>query len=180
MAGRVRPILLALSFIGAAVLGAAAPAFAQSALHAVQDGYHQEGAAQASRLSIRVEAALPDSRVLLLPDSSACGTACPGGALSFSITNTSEVPLRVVGVTQTDGAKITSSKAACAPYAHFVAPDLTARPWPLIPPHATLQVSGSDAFQLGLGLIHLAADTPNDCQGALFTVPLTVAAEPAG
>lgn len=178
-AGWVNRLLLAPAIVGAVALGAAAPAFAQSVFQAAQSGYHQAGTAQATKLTIRVEAALPDSHVLLLPDTAACAKACPGGALAFTVTNTGDVPLRVVGVTVTDGAKITSDHGTCGASASFAPPDLGGRPWPVIPPHATLQVNGSDSNQLGLGLIHLAVDTPNECQGATFTVPLSVAAEAA-
>lgn len=178
-AGWTRLLILAPLAMGAAAIGAAAPAFAQSLFLATQGGYRQAGTAQASKLTIQVEAALPDGHVLLLPDATACGKTCPGGALAFSVTNTGEVPLKVVAVAQTDGAKISSDRPTCAASASFAPPDLAARPWPLIPPHATLQVTGSDSYQLGLGLIHLAPNTPNDCQGATFTVPISVSAEAA-
>ena len=178
-AGWSNRILLAPVVVGAVALGAAAPAFAQSMFQASQSGVHQAATAQAGKLTIRVEAALPDERVLLLPDLAACSTTCPGGALAFTISNTSEVPLRVAGVAQTEGAAITSDRSGCAASARFAAPNLTARPWPVIPPNATLRVGGSDGAQLGLGLIHLAVDTPDTCQGATFTVPLSVSAEVA-
>ncbi len=166
-----RTLLAGLVAFGAVALGAAAPALAQSAFQAVQGGYHQEGNAQASRLTIRVEAGVADQSVPLLPDPG------PGGALSFSITNTSQVALKVTAVAVPEGGKISSDNADCAGFAHFSAPDLAARPWPAIPPHETLKVNGGDTNQLGLGLIHLAQDTPSTCQGAHFQVPLAVTAE---
>ena len=158
---------------GAVALTAAAPALAQSAFQAVQGGYSQSGTAQASRLTIQVEAGVADQSVPLLPDPG------PGGALAFSITNTSAVPLQVTALAMAAGGKVTSDQSACAAYASFTAPDLSARPWPPIPPHETLKVNGSDVNQLGLGLIHLAADTPSSCQGAHFQIPLTVTAQAA-
>ena len=178
-----RTLLTGLLAAGAVALGAAVPALAESAFQAAQGGSHQSGSAQATRLGIRVEAGLADQAVPLYPD------PAPGGAVSFSITNTGDVPLRVSGVAVAEGAKINSDRNAdgsaasggqggsCAPFASFTAPDLAARPWPPIPPHETLKVNGSDTNRLGLGLIHLSAETPSACQGANFQVPLAITAE---
>jgi hypothetical protein len=180
-----RTLLSGLLAAGAVAFGAAVPALAESAFQAAQGGSHQSGSAQATRLGIRVEAGLADQSVPLFPD------PAPGGAIAFSITNASEVPLHVTGVALPPGAKINSDRNAdgspaaggpggsCAPFASFTAPDLAARPWPPIPPHETLKVNGSDTNRLGLGLIHLSAETPTGCQGANFQVPLAVTAEVA-
>jgi hypothetical protein len=180
-----RTLLTGLLAAGAVALGAAVPALAASAFQAAQGGSHQSGSAQAGRLGIRVEAGLADQSVPLYPD------PAPGGAISFSITNTSDVPLHVTGVAIPEGGKINSDRntdgtaavagqrGTCAPFASFAPPDLATRPWPPIPPHETLKVNGSDNNRLGLGLIHLSAETPSACQGANFQVPLAVTAEVA-
>lgn len=136
----------------------------------------------------------------------AASPGCQGGSLVFSIENQSEVPLRVAAVSQgtisdgvTSNCRVLSDKyedgsfatgltctrlsvsiASCAADVAFAAPNLNvnggARPWPIIPPHGTLQVNGTDNNQLGLGMIHLNSVTPPGCEGANFYIPLLVSA----
>jgi hypothetical protein len=72
-----------------------------------------------------------------------------------------------------------SGSNSCAEYATFTEPDLTNRMWPTVPPHGTLQVNGHDNRLLGGNLIHLKYNTPSECQGASFSIPITVAAQDA-
>ena len=186
-----------------------------------EKGINQGGGGQATTLTIRVEAGLADPSSVLVPDISGTNcpivpinavphpapssVQCPGGALSFSVQNTSDIPLRVTDVEQricpTQGnlsglCAFTSDKNAdgtwafdgvtggCAAYASFNAPllnpqDVGGSPWPVIPAHSTLQVNGSDANALGAGLLHLSPTTPSRCQGATYQVLLDVIAQDA-
>src|SRR5436305_10533519 len=90
----------------AVVFSAAVGALAGGLLNAQQSGVHQSGGGQAGRLTIRVEQALADPASDLLPDPAlGCQTipqvtpavtastpTCRGGALDFTIENTSNVP----------------------------------------------------------------------------------------
>lgn len=191
----------------AIVVGAVSVAYALGTFKANQFGFRQGGAGQAAEVTIRVEAGLADANSALLPDTSQCSGfgGCTGGALSFSITNTSEFPLRVIGITVPTSfcfvngvaaqcPNITSNKNSfgqfvqlgangappsitgdCAQYAVFVAPAQFDN-WPTIGPRSTLQVNGTDNNQLGAGMLHLKSTTPDGCQGATFAVGLNVTA----
>jgi len=227
--GRRGQVLIGVSVL--AVFGAAIGALAASVWSAKQTGYRQRGGGQGATLTIRVEGALADPASDLLPDPSGCtksslgsppsssGTtistpACPGGAMNFTIQNTSNVPLRVVSIDAvippSPATMFNSDKdstgtfvddqvgGSCAFSAHYQAPDIIAadhshsnvsnlgpgnqinsRPWPIIPPHGTLAVNGTDANQLGLGMIHLDGFNTNGCQGATFSTSLIVTAQDA-
>jgi hypothetical protein len=81
-----------------------------------------------------------------------------------------------------DGTWNTPSTTAinCGGYAWYSEPpnfgNLTLKQWPIIPAHSTLQVNGTDNYALGKGMIHLTNLSPNNCQGASYSVPLTVTA----
>jgi hypothetical protein len=216
-----------------AVFGSAIGALAASFWSAKQTGFRQRGGGRGATLTIRVEGALADPASDLLPDpfapaapfpctagttSTAISTpTCPGGALNFTIQNTSDVPLSVVRIeaavpptpaTIFSSDKFTSGTFApdqisgdCKFVARYQAPDIVdangghsnastgvppisnnqinSRPWPIIPPHGTLAVNGTDANQLGLGMIHLDSFAANGCQGATFSTSLIVTAQDA-
>jgi hypothetical protein len=81
-----------------------------------EKGSNQGAGGQATTLTIRVEAGLADPSAILIPDFSTGGcpvvpstfvphpapasTVCPGGAIGFSVENTSDIPLRVTDVEQ--------------------------------------------------------------------------------
>ena len=194
--------------VGAAILAAPGLAQAAADWNAQQNG-SREGEAQATRLEIRVEGGLDANSLLVPDGPGCPGSgACPGGSLNFSIENTSGVALRVTGLRQPTAACVTrgvpaqcpvpimsdrsdtgqpvsgpsylgSGPGNCGRYASFTAPNFGQRPWPAIPPHATLQVNGTDNYALGSHLIHLDNSTPSACQGASFYVPLLVTATDA-
>jgi len=110
------------------IFSASVGALASSLLNAQQSGVHQSGGAQAGRLTIRVEQALADPASDLLPDSNGCPTvpnvtpptpvsspACPGGALDFTIENTSNVPVRVTKVAATVQCSGPQGQQTCNP-----------------------------------------------------------------
>lgn len=191
----------------AIVVGAVSVAYALGTFKANQFGFRQGGEGQAAEVTMRVEAGLADANSALLPDTSQCSGfgGCTGGALSFSITNTSEFPLRVTGIALATTScfvngsfsqcpNVTSNKnifgqfvqlgpngappattGDCAQSVQFVAPTQFDN-WPTIGPHSTLQVNGTDNNQLGAGMLHLKSTTPDGCQGATFALGLNVTA----
>jgi hypothetical protein len=188
---------------------------------ATEKGVNQSGGGQAATLTIKVEAGLADPSSILLPDvgSTNCpivpttpvphpapySATCPGGALAFSVQNTSDIPLRVTDVEQrqcqstsqpntmvpcpvssdknADGGWVLDGvSGSCSQFASFNPPVLNpssagGRQWPVIPAHGTLQVNGTDANGLGTGLLHLSNQTTPGCQGATFQVLLDVTAQ---
>jgi hypothetical protein len=175
------------------VVGGFGLAYAFGTFSAIQQGFRQAGEGQAARITMQVEAGTADANSDFLPDG-LVGCPCPGGALDFAITNTSNFPIRVSHIDQT---MVTCGNTQCGAASSnkntdgtFVIPpssgtcvsSLTVTPpqqfanWPTIGPHSTLQVNGTDNNQLGAGMIHMSYGTPNGCQGALFTVGLTVTA----
>jgi hypothetical protein len=200
----MRKIWVAAGIVGAFGMGATGVAFAFSNFNAKQSGYHQYGSAQASTLKIKVEAGLPAGDEVLIPDSPYCPALvndCGGGALSFSITNPTDVPLQVTNLAVatvpcfiqgcTPSPQIGSSNFNCGPHISFVAPPLNnngftdpTKPmplssWPVIAPHSTLNVNGSDYGGLGSRMVHLDYNTPDECQGASISVGLVVTARDA-
>lgn len=199
-----RKLLISLLSSVAIVVGAVSVAYAVGTFKANQEGFRSGGEGQAARLTIQVEAGMADASSDLVPDSPTCGTGCTpiGGALSFSITNSSDVPVRVTQIalaTYQCGFggtcnQITSNKNGdgtfvaldvngfpqsgtgdCARSVNFVAP-ANFNNWPTIGPHTTLQVNGTDNNRLGAGMIHLVSITPQGCQGATFAIGLNVTA----
>jgi len=197
-----RKLLISLLSSLAIVVAAVSVAYAVGTFKASQEGFRQAGEGQAAHLTMRVEAAIADPNSDLLPDSSSCASGCAGGALSFSITNSSDVPLRVTAISLAtyscglggtcnqissnkfhDGSFVAldasgapaSGTGDCSTYAAFVAP-ANFYNWPAIGAHTTLQVNGTDNNQLGAGMIHLAPNTPGGCQGATFALGLNVTA----
>lgn len=196
----------------AIIVAAVSVAYAFGTFKANQSGFRQGGVGQAAEVTMRVEAGLADANSALLPDTSLCAFStanfCTGGALSFSITNTSEFPLRVTGITlgtsvcfvngsASQCPMVTSNKNGfgqfvqlgtngappsttgdCAQYVQFVAPTQFDN-WPTIGPRSTLQVNGTDNNQLGAGMLHLKSTTPDGCQGATFALELNVTASEA-
>ena len=195
-----------LSSVGILIVGIGV-AYATGTFKANQEGYRQAGESQAARLTMQVEAGTADANSDFVPDSNQCSVTnpCPGGALSFSIANTSDLPIRVTQIAQAtfgcgfggqctiqssnkngngtfaarnaDGT-FTSGSGDCQQYLTFVAPS-NFDPWPTIGPHSTLQVNGTDNSQLGAGLIHLTSSTPSGCEGAIFNLGLKVTATEA-
>lgn len=174
------------------VVGGFGLAYAFGSFNAIEQGFRQGGEGQAARITMQVEAGTADGNSQFLPDS-ATGTS-PGGALQFAITNTSDFPIRVTAIAQStatcglgqcpvqasnknsDGTYPTPPTGGnCVLDLYFVAPASFAN-WPTIGPHSTLQVNGTDNNQLGAGMIHMIPNTPDGCQGALFTVGLKVTA----
>lgn len=198
-----KKVLISLISSLAIVVGAVSLAYALGTFKANQEGFRQAGEGQAARLTIQVEAGMADASSDFVPDSPLCGTGCtpPGGALSFSITNSSDVPVRVTQIAlatfQCGFAmcnQITSNKSGdgtfvpldangfplsgtgdCSRSVNFVAP-ANFNNWPTIGPHTTLQVNGTDNNRLGAGMIHLVPTTPQGCQGATFALGLNVTA----
>ena len=196
-----------LSTVGILVVGVGV-AYATGTFKANQDGYRQAGEGQAARITMRVEAGTADANSALVPDSNQCGVSnpCPGGALSFSIANTSDLPIRVTQIAEAtapcglggqcavvssnkngigtfaprnaDGTFAGGSGGDCVGYLVFVAPP-NFDAWPTIGANSTLQVNGTDNSQLGAGMIHLSSNTPSGCQGATFNVGLIVTATEA-
>lgn len=179
-------------------------AYAMGTFQALGQGIRQAGTGQAAKLTMQVEAGLADPNSNLIPDPVSCNFApCPGGALSFSITNNNDLPIRVLRISGAtvpcglttclvvnsnknndgtyvqhgpDGAQLTNG--TCSQWVSFQAPPNYDN-WPTISPHSTLQVNGTDNNALGAGMIHLANNTSNNCQGALFTIHLNVLATEA-
>jgi hypothetical protein len=199
-----RKLLISLLSSLAIVVGAVSVAYAVGTFKANQEGVRSAGEGQAARLTIQVEAAMADASSDLVPDSPLCGTGCtpPGGALSFSITNSSGVPVRVTQIALAtyqcgfggtcnqitsnksgDGTFVpldangvpTSGTGDCSRSVNFVAP-ANFNNWPTVGPHTTLQVNGTDNNRLGAGMIHLVPNTPQGCQGATFAIGLNVTA----
>jgi hypothetical protein len=175
------------------VVGGFGLAYAFGTFNAIQHGFRQGGEGQAARLTMQVEAGTADGNSQFLPDSPVGSS--PGGALQFDITNTSDFPIRVTTMAQATVAcggtaqcpQQTSNKntdgtypppptsGTCVNYLFFSGPTSLAN-WPTIGPHSTLHVNGTDNNQLGAGMIHMASNTPDGCQGALFAVGLKVTA----
>ncbi len=185
--------------IGIIVVGIGA-AYAAFTFKANQEGFRQGGAAEATRVTMRVEAGMADANSDFVPDDSSAPSN-PGGDLTFAIENTSDVPLVVTqidlattacGSTQCPlissnkngtGSFATQGAGDCKQYVTYASPT-TFGNWPIIAPHSTLQVNGHDNNRLGAGMIHLSSGTAQGCQGATFTVNLKVTAyeftRPAG
>ena len=192
---------LLISVLGslAIVVAAVSVAYAVGTFKANQEGFRPAGEGQAARLTMRVEAGMADANSDLVPDDSNASVfnPSPGGALSFSIKNTNEIPLRVTKVEQafsfcyvnanpsscpivtsnknTSGSYDSSGAGDCKQYVTFVAPGSYDN-WPTIAPHSTLQVNGTDNNRLGAGMIHLTNATAQGCQGAVFALTLNVTA----
>ncbi len=185
-------VLLSIGIIVVAI-GAAYAAFT---FKANQEGFRQGGAAEATRVTMQVEAGLADANSDFLPDDALASSTNPGpgGALAFAIENTSNVPLAVAQIdvatvicgTNTTCPIISSNKNGtgtfvnggggdCRQYVTFTSPTNFTN-WPIIAPHTTLQVNGTDNNRLGAGMIHLAYNTAQGCQGATFGVSLKVTA----
>ena len=191
--------------IGIIVVGIGA-AYAAFTFKANQEGFRQGGAAEATRVTMRVEAGMADANSDFVPDDALASSTnpSPGGDLTFAIENTSDVPLAVTqidlatytstacGSTQCPfissnkngtGAFVTQGAGDCKQFVTITTPTNFAN-WPTIAPHSTLQVNGRDNNRLGAGMIHLAYTTAQGCQGATFTVNLNVTAyeltRPAG
>jgi len=189
-------VLLSLGII---VVGIGA-AYATFTFKANQEGFRQGGAAEATRVTMRVEAGMADANSAFVPDDSS-SPSNPGGDLTFAIENTSDVPLAVTqidvatttcGSTQCPlirsnkngtGAFVVQGAGDCKQYVTITSPTSFLN-WPIIAPHSTLQVNGQDNNRLGAGMIHLSYTTAQGCQGATFTVNLNVTAyeltRPAG
>src|SRR3989442_5437801 len=156
-------LLSVLTSLGILVVGIGA-AYAINTFKANQEGFRQSGEGQAARLTMRVEAGMADANSVLIPDDAQYPLYSAGGALSFSIQNTSDLPLQVTKIdavtitcgappnfTQcpivasnknTDGTFTSGGTGTSNQYAKLVAP--TSFPnWPTTPPHSTLWVTGS-------------------------------------
>lgn len=170
-------------------------AYAFGTFKANQEGFRPAGEGQAARLTIRVEAGMADANSDFVPDDFYLGSTSPGGALTFSITNTSDLPMQVSKIEQ---ARVTCGPSTCPVVSSNKNGDGTYNPgggdckiyvsfsspanfdnWPTIAPHSTLNVNGTDNNRLGAGMIHLATNTPQGCQGALFALTLNVTASEA-
>ncbi len=181
--------------IGIIVVGIGA-AYAAFTFKANQEGFRQGGAAEATRVTMRVEAGMADANSDFVPDDALAtlSNPGPGGDLTFAIENTSNVPLAVTQIdvatvicgTNTTCPIISSNKNGtgtfviggsgdCKQWVTFTPPSNYVN-WPIIAPHTTLQVNGTDNNRLGAGLIHLAYNTAQGCQGASFGVSLKVTA----
>src|SRR3979411_2793985 len=88
-----RKLLISVLSSIAILVGAVSVAYAIGTFKANQEGFRQAGEGQATRLTMRVEAGMADPNSDFLPDDGFSGAR--GGDLSFSIKNTSDVPLRV-------------------------------------------------------------------------------------
>ena len=186
-----KKLLISLVISLGVLVGGIGVAYATFTFKASQEGFRQAGEGQAARLTMRVEAGMADANSDLIPDDFYSGG--PGGALNFSIENSSNMPLRVTKIelaTQTQGTTITpivtsnkngngtyntSGFGDCKQYVTFVSPSNFDN-WPTIAPHSTLQVNGTDNSRLGVGMIHLLNSTAQGCQGALFALTLNVTA----
>src|SRR2546429_430914 len=89
---------LLISVLGslAIVVAAVSVAYAFGTFKATQEGFRQAGESQAGHLTIRVEAGMADANGDFIPDDQFAGGR--GGGLSFSISNTSAVPVRVTQI----------------------------------------------------------------------------------
>jgi hypothetical protein len=74
-----------------------------------------------------------------------------------------------------DGTYTYAGNGDCKQWATFLAPTVFDS-WPTIAPHSILHVNGTDNSRLGAGMIHLAYNTANGCQGATFAMTLNVTA----
>ena len=192
-------LLSVLTSLGILVVGIGA-AYAFNTFKANQEGFRPAGEGQAARLTMRVEAGMADANSVLIPDDAQYPTYSAGGALSFSIQNTSDLPLQVTKIEavtttcgnvppfsqcpivssnkNTDGTFASVGSGSCSQYAKLVAPT-SFNNWPTIAPHSALQVNGTDNNRLGAGMIHLANNTVQECQGATFALALYVTASEA-
>ena len=192
-------VIAVLASVGV-VAGGFGLAYAMGTFQAIQQGDRQAGSGQAAKITMQVEAGLADPNSGVIPDAASCSfTPCPGGALDFSITNNSNFPIRVTSVSSafflcgpatyctvgnsnknTNGTFVSHNPdgsqngiGTCANSVSYAAP-ANYDNWPTIAPHSTLEINGTDNNALGAGMIHLNNSTPNGCQGALFTIHLTV------
>src|SRR5205809_6122070 len=155
-------LLSVLMSLGILVVGIGA-AYAINTFKANQEGFRPAGEGQAARLTMRVEAGMADANSLLIPNDATYPQYSPGGALSFSIQNTSDLPLQVTKIDpvmftcggppdykqcqvvtsnkNTDGTFTGGGLGSCSQYAKLSAPT-TFSSWPTIAPHSTPQVSG--------------------------------------
>jgi hypothetical protein len=193
----MKKIFVAAGVVGALGFGAFGFASAYSTFTASQTGFHQYGNAHTATLKMDVEAGMADPNDVFLPDSGNCGFGnCNGGTLSFNITNPTDVPIAVRSIAVAPGfcytqgctppPKIFSPLQSCIVHATFAAPGAflgvgvagppSLQQWPVIEPHSTLHVNGSDYGGLGQHMLHLDANTPDECQGQPFTVWLIVTA----
>lgn len=191
----MKKVLLSVFMSVGIVVGAFGVAYALGTFNAIQQGFRQGGDAQAAHITMTVEAGVADPNSDFLPDDNFCSPNCPGGALSFAITNNSDFPIRV---TQIQQARVNSglggtvpaqssnknedgtypappASGTCAADIYLVLPTSFVK-WPAIAPHSTLQVNGTDGNGLGAGMIHMGNLTPPGCQGALFSVGLNITA----
>src|SRR5256885_1577974 len=169
-----KPLIRVLGSL-AIIVAAGSVAYAFGTFKASQEGFRQAGESQAAHLTIRVEAGMADANGDFIPDDQNVGGR--GGALSFSITNTSAVPVRVTkielssaGCSNTACNGITSNKnndgtfstilggGTCASSALFYTLTSGFDSWPTIASHGTLQGNGTDNNQLGarMGAIHVS------------------------
>ena len=186
-------VISVLLSLGIIVVGIGA-AYAAFTFKANQEGFRQGGAAEATRVTMRVEAGMADANSDFVPDDGSGSS--PGGDLTFAIENTSNLPL---AVTQIDLATYTSTACGgttcpfissnkngtglfvtqgagdCRQYV-TITPPTNFSNWPIIAPHSTLQVNGHDNNRLGAGMIHLSSGTAQGCQGATFAANLKVTA----
>jgi hypothetical protein len=199
----MKKVLLSVFMSVGIVVGAFGVAYALGTFNAIQQGFRPGGEGQAARVTMTVEAGTADGNSAFLPDDPSCNpggaaaNTCPGGALSFAITNTSDFPIHVTGVqiasqpcslgqcpeaisSNKNGANGGSfvpygGSGDCGTNVSLTLPQ-SFNNWPTIGPHSTLQVNGTDENHLGAGMIHMNNNTPQGCQGALFMVPLTITA----
>lgn len=193
---RKRLLLSVLMSIGI-VVGGFGLAYAFGTFNASQQGFRQFGEGESARITMQVEAGTPDGDSALVPDGSSCvpASVCPGGALDFTITNTSDFPIAVTGISgvtsgfpavlqawsnkNEDGSLgYNPGSPNCGTHVTLRTP-ADFRTWPTIAAHATLHVNGTDTNQLGAGMLHLNNSTPDGCQGALYAVRLNVTATEA-
>src|SRR4030081_194030 len=92
-----RKLLISVLSSIAILVGAVSVAYAIGTFKANQEGFRQGGEGQATRLTMRVEAGMADPNSDLVPDDNNPFSQ-RGGDLSFSIKNTSDVPLRVTKI----------------------------------------------------------------------------------
>lgn len=190
-----KKVLLSVLMSVGIVIGAVGVAYAFFTFNATQQGFRQDGEGQAGRVTMTLEAGTVSGDSQLLPDPGSCAfNPCPGGALTFAITNTSDFPIKVTAISEAtiacgpgcnapvqssnknlDGTFSGSNSGTCANDIAFVAP-ANFNAWPTIGAHSTLQVNGTDENALGAGMLHLVPGTPDGCQGALFVVGLKVTA----
>src|SRR5881392_3316651 len=186
-------VISVLLSLGIIVVGIGA-AYAAFTFKANQEGFRQGGAAEATRVTMRVEAGMADANSDFVPDDGSGSS--PGGDLTFAIENTTNVPLAVTQIdlaTYTStvcggttcpfissnkngtGLFVTQGAGDCSQYV-TITPPTNFSNWPIIAPHSTLQVNGHDNNRLGAGMIHLSSGTAQGCQGATFAANLKVTA----